>query len=256
MKIVGFLIALNAIILTAWWVSTDHTHKGWVIVVCLIAVFLGMVLLLYDRALDITVKGVGSIKAAAEQVASDANAIGELRQRIENQSATVDLIAKDATSTVDQLRSIACTTAKATLTDLMAANFMGGTTLKTRLDLHDRIVDSLREIGISEDKIKEADEMWSKGIGIIYHRGIRNALEGRTHPNQVNVKASRELRKASDEFQKMLNFEQWEVPSPDEMESFIEEKGFINETVRDLISDYRYFLETGNIRRRSVFEQL
>jgi len=64
------------------------------------------------------------------------------------------------------------------------------------------------------------------------------------------------LRKASKEFQEMLNFSQWEVPSPDEMESFINEKGFMNDTVRELISDYRHFLETGNIRRRSMFEQL
>lgn len=30
----------------------------------------------------------------------------------------------------------------------------------------------------------------------------------------------------------------------------------MNDTVRELINDYRYFLETGDIRRRDIFEQL
>jgi hypothetical protein len=162
----------------------------------------------------------------------------------------------DASKIVDQLQSVSLTTAKATLTDLMAANFVAGTTLKTRLDLHDQIIANLKKIGIPENKIKDADEMWTKGVGIIYHRGIHDALEGRTEPSKVNTKASPELRKALEEFQKMLDFEQWKTPSPDEIESFIKEKGFMNDTVKELIGDYRYFLETRDIRRRNVFEQL
>lgn len=256
MKLLGLLLILNSLVLTGYWVIGDHPHKGWAMTICVVAIIVGVAFTFHERALEITFGGIGTIKAAAKQAAIDATTVSELKDRVEAQSATVDLIAKDAASTVDHLQNIACTTARATLTDLMAANFMGGTTLKNRLDLHDQIIDRLREIGISEDKIKEADKMWSKGIGVIYHRGIRCALEGRTSPNQVNVNASPELRKASDEFQKMQDFEQWEVPSPNEMESFIEEKGFMNDTVRELINDYRYFLETGDIRRRDVFEQL
>lgn len=256
MKILGILIIINSLVVTCYWVGGDHQHKGWVMFICFLAVFVGMFFTLHDRAIEIIFPKIGSIKAAAEQVTADAKEVSDIKKRIEAQSATVDLIAKEAALTVDQLRNIAYTTAKANLTDLMAANFMGGTTLKTRLELHDQIIDSLREIGISENKIKDAEKMWAKGIGVIYHGSIRNALEGRTNPNEINMKASPELRKASDEFQKMQNFEQWQVPSPEEMESFIEEKGFMNDTVSELISDYRYFLETGNIRRRSVFEQL
>lgn len=135
----------------------------------------------------------------------------------------------------------------------MAANFMGGTTLETRLNLHDRIIDSLREIGIEKDRISAIDKMWVKGVGIIYHRGIRNALEGLTEPNTLNTNASPEVIKASKEFQELQNFDQWEVPSPDEMESFINRRGFMNDKVRDLIEDYRHFLETGELRgKRSL----
>jgi hypothetical protein len=199
---------------------------------------------------------LGEMTVAVEQAKVDANEIAAIKDRVEAQSATVDLIAKQAASTVEQLQNVACINAKAALTDSMASNFMGGIDLKTRLDLNDRIVTCLREIGVSEAKIKDVKEWWSKGVGVIYHRAIRNALEGRTRPNQVNMQASPELRQASNEFQNMLDFEQWKAPSPDEMEAFIEGKGFMNEVVKELITDYRHFLQTGEIRRREVFEQL
>jgi len=177
--------------------------------------------------------------AAAAKANNDANEIARLR-----------------TQTVIQLQNIAYTIAKVNLTDLMAANFWDGTTLKTRLDLHDQIIANLKVLNVPDDKIGEADDMWAKGVGVIYHNAIRNALEGRTNHDQINIEASPELRKVSHEFQEMLNFEQWQVPCPNEMESFIKEKGFMNDTIKELICDYRHFLETGDIRRRSVFEKL
>lgn len=256
MKLIGMLIVLNSIVVSSWWITAHGTNNGAVLTLCSLAVFAGLALVVSDRITELSMKGVGTIKAAAEKASADASEISALKSRIEAQSATVDLIAKDSASTLNQLRCIACTNAEAALTDSMAAIFMGGIDFKTRLELNDRIIDSLIEIGVSEAKIKDTKKMWSKGIGIIYHKHIRNALEGRTEPNTLNMKASPELRKASKEFQETMNFEQWEVLSPDEMESFIEGKGFMNDTVRELISDYRYFLETGIIRRRSVFEQL
>lgn len=169
---------------------------------------------------------------------------------------TANAAAEQTQAIADQLQNITCTVAKVNLTDLMAANFFGGTTLKTRLDLHDQIITSLKKLNIPENKIKDADEMWAKGVGVIYHDAICNALEGRTTPSEINVKASPELRKTSEELRSMLNFSQWQVPSPNDMEVFIEKKGFMNDTVKELIADYRYFLETGNIRRRDVFEKL
>ena len=54
----------------------------------------------------------------------------------------VSIALTTAKSTVDQLQNIACTIAEAALTDSMAATFMGGIDLKTRLDLNYRIIDS------------------------------------------------------------------------------------------------------------------
>lgn len=106
MKIIGLLINLNALILTVWWVSTEHPHKPWAITACILALFVGMFMVLQDRAIEITLKGVGSIKAAAQQATTDANAIASLKERIEAQSATIDLVAtkaSEARNLVDQL---------------------------------------------------------------------------------------------------------------------------------------------------------
>jgi len=256
MKYIGALLLINVVLVAAYFLfATGVDHKR-IIAFAGVGLGIGVAIMLCDRLTGVKIPGFAEMTSTVEQAKADANEISAIKDRVEAQSATVDLIAKQAASTVEQLQNVACINAKAVLTDSMAANFMGGIDLKTRLDLNDRIINSLKEIGVSEKKIKDVKERWSKGVGIIYHRGIRNALEGRTQPNQINMQASPELRQASEELQKMENFEQWEVPSPDEMEAFVEKKGFMNDTVKELISDYRYFLETGEIRNRSVFEQL
>ena len=74
----------------------------------------------------------------------------------------------EANATIKQLREVAATSSEVILTDLMAGNFMSGTTLTKRLNLHDQLVENLKEIGASKKQIDKADEMWRKGIGIIW----------------------------------------------------------------------------------------
>lgn len=96
-KLLGFLLIAVALIVTGWWVSRDRAYKGWIFALCLVMVFVGIFLLVQERATEITIKGVGTIKAAAEQASVDAQAIAEVRKRIEAQSSTVDLVAQQAT---------------------------------------------------------------------------------------------------------------------------------------------------------------
>ncbi|MGV1098718.1 hypothetical protein ACUUL3_04825 [Thiovibrio sp. JS02] len=131
----------------------------------------------------------------------------------------------EANATVEQLREVAATSAKAILTDLMAGNFMDGMTLEKRLELHDQVIASLKGIGASENQIRNADEMWKRGIGIVFHRGIRVAIEGRENPHQVNAKAEKHVLDASKEFQSLLQFSEWKAQTSEQMRAFIEEKG-------------------------------
>lgn len=162
---------------------------------------------------------------------------------------------KEANATIEELRRVASISAKAIFTDLMAGGFMGGMKLKTRLDLHDQIISALKEIGASDNAIKDAESMWSKGIGIIYHRAIKDALDRHIKSLQVNPKAPQDIQKAGDQLQKMLQFEEWRAPTPDEMESFIESKGIMTEEILEWISDYRHYIKTGEIKRRNIFEK-
>jgi hypothetical protein len=62
-----------------------------------LATFAGAFLVLEDRVTELSIKNVGTIKAAAEQAVLDAKQIAEIRKRIEAQSAAVELVAKEAT---------------------------------------------------------------------------------------------------------------------------------------------------------------
>jgi hypothetical protein len=94
MKWIGILLILSSIIWTTWWITTHDNHKGALFFLCLITVFVGLVLIFQDRVTELTVKGVGTIKAVTQQIQSDAETVTDLKERVENQSATVDLIAK------------------------------------------------------------------------------------------------------------------------------------------------------------------
>lgn len=96
MKILGILLILNGIAVSSWWVTSQGTHKGTVVTLCLVAVFAGLALVLSDRITELSVKGVGTIKAAAQQAESDASTVSDLKKRVESQSATVDLVAQQA----------------------------------------------------------------------------------------------------------------------------------------------------------------
>lgn len=95
-QVIGILLVLASIGGTAWWVGTGRPHSKRMISVCLIAVFAGIFLVLQDRAIEVTLTGFGTIKAAREQATMDAEQVAQIRKRVEAQSATVDLVAQQA----------------------------------------------------------------------------------------------------------------------------------------------------------------
>lgn len=96
MKIGGLLLIIGSLIVAFYWVGAGRKNIKTFIFICLIGVFAGIFLVMQDRVIEVSVKGFGTIKAAAEQATSDAKQIKELRERLEAQAATVDLIAKQA----------------------------------------------------------------------------------------------------------------------------------------------------------------
>lgn len=96
MKLIGILLVLNSLAVSGWWIMTHGSHKGSVLTLCSLAVLAGIAFLICDRITEFSLKGIGTIKAAANQATADANVVAELKTRVEGQSATVDLVAKEA----------------------------------------------------------------------------------------------------------------------------------------------------------------
>ncbi len=113
LEIVGALLIITALIITAWWVMGEHSHKGWAFTICLSAIFVGSFLVLEERVTVLTVRGIGTIKSAAEQASADANAISDLKARVEAQSATVNLVAKEAADAKQLVNDLSVKNSKA-----------------------------------------------------------------------------------------------------------------------------------------------
>lgn len=122
-NVLGLVLILASIGVTAWWVMQERPHKKWASSLCLLSVFVGFLLMVYQRAIEVTFGGIGTIKAAAEKASLDAQAIAEIRKRIEAQSATVDLVAGAATRAEALTRELSekSATAEAKLEDVNKA---------------------------------------------------------------------------------------------------------------------------------------
>ncbi len=99
LQLIGILTIMNSLIIMGWWAVNDRGNTASLISVGSIgsiAILVGLVLTFHERAIEISLKGVGTIKAAAQQASVDAQQILDLRKRVETQSATVDLVAKEA----------------------------------------------------------------------------------------------------------------------------------------------------------------
>ncbi|MGF6637259.1 hypothetical protein [Paraburkholderia sp. MM6662-R1] len=203
--------------------STANTQAAWITAVCCLA------FTLLTRAEDLAELSLGPLKA-------------KMREQV-----------REAAATVAELKAVAASAAAANLTILMSGNFMGGASLRSRLELFDRIVSSLREVGFTEDELHAITSDWRKGMGLIYHRAISTCVLGRTSASDHSNAASPEQRRIADAFQELCIFERWEVPSPEEMRRFLAERRVIGDAVNAWIDDYRHYLDTGEIRRRDVF---
>jgi len=111
----GILVFFNSLIVTAWWVTGEHPYKVWAVILCGVAIFAGAILIFQgqNRAMVLSNKWLGTIKAAADQASTDAEAIAEIKKRIESQSATVDLVAKEATSAKELVNDLSKKNSKA-----------------------------------------------------------------------------------------------------------------------------------------------
>ncbi len=160
---------------------------------------------------------------------------------------------REATATIAQLQTMATVQAKAQLNQLMHSNFGwdGSSNAAERLALHDQIIVSLADLGVSSERIVEAETTWRAGVGVIYHRWVHHYLtQAKEHKYSIDTDAA---RRAADEIQSKLDFTTWTAPGPDVIEDILNKHGVATDPLREWLEDYRSFLRTRQLSRREVF---
>jgi hypothetical protein len=103
-RVFGVFLLLVGACVPLWWLTTRSEQKtkggkAAVVTVGTIAMLAGLACIMEDRVTELTISGVGTIKSVTEQAIADAADVAKLKERVENQSATVDLIAKQTATT-------------------------------------------------------------------------------------------------------------------------------------------------------------
>ena len=160
---------------------------------------------------------------------------------------------EEANATVEQLRQVAATSAEVMLTDLMASNFMSGVSLEKRMELHDRTIKNLKEIGASTKQIKKVDHMWQKGLKVIFYRGILKTIEEEKKRQKNNSDEEIHYIHVLQDFRALFDGKTWRVPSATKLRELCEKRKVINSKIDELLKDYEEFEKSGKFRRKYVF---
>lgn len=92
----GILLIILPIIFSVYWINKKKSESGKIMILCTLMVFSGITIFFNERVIEVTINSVGTIKTAQKQAQTDANQIEEIKNRIIAQSATIDLVAKQA----------------------------------------------------------------------------------------------------------------------------------------------------------------
>lgn len=104
-QLVGMLLVITSLVVTAWWIGSGRTRPGSAVAVCslcIVAVCAGIFVAFQDRLAAVTVKHIGTINAAVQQATRTAQDVASIKDRIEAQSATVTLVASEVTRKNDE----------------------------------------------------------------------------------------------------------------------------------------------------------
>ncbi len=265
LEIVGVLLAISALIITAWWVTGEHSHKGWAFTICLFAVFVGAFLILHERVTEFTVKGVGTIKSAAEKAIADADTISNLKERVEAQSATVDLVAKEASKAkkiseevaeknriageklatldeaIDQIKKLALALSNPTASSLAIRGMLQYLHLKYKIEKIENIRGSLQELDISEKEIDQALNVFTSRVFA-------------DHMKRILIHLNKKLPEEKKLFTEIkdINAHDWDLERVNKAisENEIELEGELKEAIFDL----EFYKDNKKLRRESKWQ--
>src|SRR5215471_8485891 len=97
-QLVGMLLILTSLVVTAWWIGSGRARAGSAVALCalgIVAVCAGMFMMLQERLVAVTVQHVSTLTAAEHQATRTAQEVASLKDRIAAQSTTVARVASE-----------------------------------------------------------------------------------------------------------------------------------------------------------------
>lgn len=151
------------------------------------------------------------------------------------------IVIDQAKATVKSLRELAVATASFQVDMLAAAGrFAGGGTIARKDAQKSHLLERLKELGLTDEQLAEVDRADREWVMIDYAFALLQPL---------NVGNDPEKQKAYGEA-----FSATHPLTPDECKNLLDRFGIDDQTILDLLEDYRYYFKTGKQRRPDVWK--
>ena len=154
-----------------------------------------------------------------------------LKVKLDRQSQQVEV-------TLQQLQKMAAAFAQASLTELaMSGQMLFRTNTRQKFEIHEQIINSLKEIKISDDAILKAQGVWIT----VYCRMILDRIEGITTQLLPEVKAE-------DEIESLLKDAEHGLPLPNDVRNWIAAKSLKDPTLTQFSDEYENVWAIGTMK--------
>jgi hypothetical protein len=158
--------------------------------------------------------------------------LSPLKVKLERQAQQVEV-------TLQQLQKMATAFAQASLTELgMSGHLLVHIKTRAKFEIHDRIINSLKEMKISDEEISKAQAVWIT----LHCRMILDSIEGivaRLRPDVVN---------AADEMEGLPKESGRGLPLPEAVRNWIASRSLNDVQLFQLIDEYDKVWTTGTMK--------
>jgi hypothetical protein len=103
-QVTGIILILLSIGILIYWLATGRRSKPLLKFVCVFIAIMGFLVILKDKLVEVTFKDWLSIKTSVAEASADAKTIASIKQQVENQRATIDLVATEAQTAKKPIR--------------------------------------------------------------------------------------------------------------------------------------------------------
>lgn len=159
----------------------------------------------------------------------------------------------EAAATVDQLRALGAQLSEISLTMMISTEMVSDIGLKQKIDLHDKIIKHLADLGVSQEQLNEARVDWKRVVSFLYVRLMRSIVEGRESFDQPNQSASASEKNASAELLSVANVRSSSAVDPNTIREILTKNDIQKPELDQWLNDYEVFFRTLTIPRVAAF---